>query len=166
MPTTHRDPLCLPRRVTVGQDGVKAPPRTELPALHRSYRLMRQTKTLLTTSVVPISSGLCRLPRAPAGRWPFPTLSPRSVYRCLDPYPATIHRCICPFLPDGHRPLLRVKKIGSWNHPAKQLPAGEEFRGCSHSLMFRLPYLLGPLAVLTKACLGHRAVYAGQNLLR
>jgi hypothetical protein len=35
--------------------------------------------------------------------------------------------------------------------------------------MFRLPYLLGPLAVLTKGLrvpLGHRAVYTGQNLLR
>ena len=36
----------------------------------------------------PISAGLCRLLSAPAGRWPFPTLSPQSVSRRLDPYPA------------------------------------------------------------------------------
>jgi len=28
---------------------------------------------------------------------------------------------------------------------------GGIFRGCNHSLMFRLPYLLGPLAVLTRS---------------
>ncbi len=47
----------------------------------------------------PISTGLCRLLRAPAGRWPFPTLSLRSLYRRLGPYPATTSRCTCPFLP-------------------------------------------------------------------
>jgi hypothetical protein len=36
----------------------------------------------------PIPAGLCRLLSAPAGTWPFPTLSPQSVLRCLDPYPA------------------------------------------------------------------------------
>jgi hypothetical protein len=47
----------------------------------------------------PISTGLCRLLRAPAGRWPFPTLSLRSLYRRLGPYPAMTSRCTCPFLP-------------------------------------------------------------------
>ena len=44
--------------------------------LLRSYRLMRQTKVLLSPSVFPIATGLCRLLSVPAGRWPFPTLSP------------------------------------------------------------------------------------------
>ena len=46
---------------------------------------------------------------------------------------------------------------------------GRCFRGCNHSLMFRLPYLLGPLTVPTKGLnvpLGLRAVYTGQNLFR
>ena len=34
----------------------------------------------------PIPAGLCRLLRAPAGRWTFPTLSLRSLYRRLGPY--------------------------------------------------------------------------------
>src|SRR2546425_1490394 len=46
---------------------------------------------------------LCRLPRTPAGTRPFPRLSPQSVWRCLDPYPAALHRCNCPFLPDELR---------------------------------------------------------------
>ena len=65
MPTTHREPLCLVHGVTVGQDGVDAPSQLALPDLHRSYRLMRQTKTLLTTSVLPSSASLCRLLREP-----------------------------------------------------------------------------------------------------
>ncbi len=88
--------------------------QSELPDHHRSSWLMRQTIILTPTSVVPISICLCRLLRAPAGRWPFPTLSLRSLYGRLDPYPATTQRCFFfPFLPVGHRPPLRVKKIGS-----------------------------------------------------
>ena len=97
----------------------------ELPHLHRSYWLMRRTIILLPTSVIPISTGLRRLLRAPAGRWPFPTLSLRSLYRCLGPCPATIERCTRPFLPAQRRPLLRVKKIGSWKIPTTQLYVGE-----------------------------------------
>ena len=101
------------RALPLHRDSVSALSRSALPDLHRSYRPMRQTKTLLPTSVALSSTDLCRLRRAPAGSWPFPTLSLRSLYRCLDPYPATTSRCVCPLLPDGHRPLLRVKKIGS-----------------------------------------------------
>ena len=92
----------------------------------------------------PYTAGLCRLLSAPAGRWPFPTLSPQSVYRCLDPYPAVPLRCSCPFLPEEHRPHHQVKRFGTRNIPAMQLQQGHVFRGCSHSLMFRLPYSLGP----------------------
>ncbi len=51
MPTTHREPLCLTHGVTVTQNGVEAPFQSALPGLHRSNWLMRQTKTLLPTSV-------------------------------------------------------------------------------------------------------------------
>ena len=97
----------------------------------------------------PISAGLCRLLRAPAGKWPFPTLSLRSLYRCLGPYPATAPRCYCPFLPGSHRPHLKTKKFGPWEISCKQLPAGIYSRGCNHSFIFRLPYLLDPPAALT-----------------
>ena len=36
------------------------------------------------------------------------------------------------------------------NSPQNSFFARASFRGCNHSLMFRLPYLLGPLAVLTR----------------
>ena len=56
--------------------------------------------------------------------------------RCLDPYPAASLRCLYPFLPEGHRPHLRRHRFGTLNEAA--------FRGCSHSLMFRLPHSLDP----------------------
>ena len=79
MPTTHREPLCPAKGVTLHRDSVDALSQSALLDLHRSYRLMRQTKTLLPTSVVPSSTDLRRLLRAPAGSWPFPTLSLRSL---------------------------------------------------------------------------------------
>jgi hypothetical protein len=47
------------------------------------------------------------------------------------------------------RPHHRVNQFGSWNTPAKQFYAGGIFRGCNHSLMFRLRYSLGPQTVPT-----------------
>jgi hypothetical protein len=106
---------------------------------------MGQTKILLLSSVVPITIGLCRLLPVPAERWPFPTLSLQSLYRCLDPYPAVFLRCTCSFLPEEHRPHIRSETLGTSGLPlAMQLLQGTLFRGCSHSIMFRLPYLLGP----------------------
>ena len=38
-------------------------------------------------------------PPAPAGNWPFPTLSLQSLRRCLDPCPAVSSKCACSLLP-------------------------------------------------------------------
>ncbi len=51
----------------------------------------------------------------------------------------------------------------------KQLRVGLRFRGCNHSLIFKLLYLLGLLTVLTKGLkvpLGQKAVYTGLNPTR
>jgi len=146
--TANREPLCASNGVTAHALRSGAG-RRALPRLHRSYRLMRQTARLPSASVVPVPSGLCRLCRVPAASRSFPTLSLRSLYRRLGPYPATLGRCICPFLPARPRPLHRVNCIGSWNDPATQLCAGAVFRGCNHSLMFRLRYSLGPQSAPT-----------------
>jgi hypothetical protein len=60
---------------------------------------------------------LCRLLRAPAGRRPFPMLSPQSVHGCLDPYPAVPPRCPFPFLPEERRPHLIWDKFGAHKYP-------------------------------------------------
>ena len=69
--------------------------------LHCSYEPMRQTKSLPPSLASALTMGLCRLLPVPAGRWPFPTLSPQSVYRRLDPYPAAPLRCFSRFFPKG-----------------------------------------------------------------
>jgi len=81
---------------------------------------------------------------APAGEWTFPTLSPQSLQRRLDPYPAVSPRCSLPFLPEGHRPHLRSERFGTPVSSCIAASAGHVFRGCSHSFMFRLPCLLDP----------------------
>jgi hypothetical protein len=81
---------------------------------------------------------------APAGEWTFPTLSPQSLQRRLDPYPAAFLRCSFPFLPEGHRPHVRSETFGTLIDSCIAASAGHVFRGCSHSFMFRLPYSLGP----------------------
>ncbi len=124
---------------------------------------MRQTKTLLSASVVPTPTSLCRLLSVPAGRWPFTTLSLKSLRRCLDHYPAVSSWCICPILPRKQRPHLRRHRFGTPKiFPAMQLQQGKVFRGCSHSFMFRLPRSLDPQVAPTAAPLselGGQAVY-------
>ena len=106
----------------------------------------------------PCASSLCRLLRAPAGSWPFPTLSPQSLYRCLDPYPAALRRCFRSFLPGEHRPHLSLNRFGALEPPShSNFYDGHHFRGCSHSFMFRLPYLLDLQVAPTSTALRHRA---------
>ena len=111
-----REPLC-PKQALPGLAGRLASCQKALPFLHRSYGLMRQTKTLLLLSASAWSAGLCRLPQAPAGRWPFPTLSLQSLRRRLDPYPAVSFQCICPLLPGRQRPHLKRHKFGTPKYP-------------------------------------------------
>ena len=78
------EPLC-PLRVLPFEGWCFPPPREALPPHHRSYGLMRQTKTLPLPSMY--TTGLCRLSPVPAGRWPFPTLSPRVLPQVPGPLP-------------------------------------------------------------------------------
>lgn len=116
-----------------------------------------------------ITTGLCRLSPVPAGRWPFPTLSLQSLRRCLDPYPAVSSQCTCPLLPERPRPHLKRDRFGTPKMlPAMQLQQGRASRGCSHSLMFRLPRSLDPQVAPTAEALSlqsGRAVYTTHSLV-
>jgi hypothetical protein len=61
----------------------------------------------------PWSMGLCRLSPAPAGRWPFPTLSPPVFPQVPGPLPRRSTWCTCPFLPMWHRPSPCCERVGS-----------------------------------------------------
>ena len=90
------------------------------------------------------SGGLCRLLPAPAGRWLFPALSPQSLHRCLDPYPAAPLWCTCPFLPKELRPHPTLNRFGAPDSCRNATSTAWRFRGCSQSVMFRLPCSLDP----------------------
>ena len=96
---------------------VKACRRRTLPLLRRSYRLMRQTKTLPRPCFVGLYPGSLQVLPVPAGSWPFPTLVLQSVLRCLDPYPAASVWCVYPFLPRQLRPHLTRNRFGTRNIP-------------------------------------------------
>ena len=124
-------------------------------ALTRSCARPKPSRNLSLSLCV---ASLCRLLRAPAGSWPFPTLSPQSLYRCLDPYPAALPRCSRPFLPGEHRPHLSLNRFGALKPPShSNFYDGHHFRGCSHSFMFRLPYLLDLLVAPTSTAFRRRA---------
>ena len=96
---------------------------------------------------------LCRLLPTPAARRTFPTLSLQSLCRRLDPYPAVFLRCSYPFLHGRHRPHVTGNTFGTQEIPYHATSIGSVFRGCSHSIIFRLPHSLGlqvaPTAALT-----------------
>ena len=164
MPATHREPLCPEEGVTSSRNSVVPLFQSALPDLHRSYRLMRQTKLLLPTSVSlvrQVLAGCCE---------PLLEDGPSRRYLC-DPCTGAWVRT--PPRPNGARvrcfPLgigLPLGSRGSARETSRNTAfRGGRFRGCNHSLMFRLPCLLGPLAAPTVRALspcGLRAVYTGQ----
>ena len=87
---------------------------------------------------------LCRLLRAPAGRWPFPALSLQSLRRCLDPYPAASLQCICSLLPEGQRPHLRRQRFGTPGYPYNATSTGLLFSGLQSFLYVQAPTLARP----------------------
>jgi hypothetical protein len=136
--------LTPPSEQALRRSVISASHRRKLPLLHRSYWLMRQTKTLSPASVVPIPTSLCRLSPVPAGRWPFPTLSLQSLRRCLDPYPAVSFRCICSLLPGKQRPHLRRHKFGTLDYPCNATSTRYSISGLQSFSNVQAPTLARP----------------------
>ena len=101
----------------------------------------------------PYTEGLCRLPSAPCWKLALPDVISTTCVKALGPIPRRVpddpvrlHVLANAWTsrsPDiGLAPVLRSSARESL--PAMQLQQGGSFRGCSHSLMFRLLYLLGP----------------------
>jgi len=105
---------------------------------------MRQTKTLPTPRLAPCTWGPCRLLPAPAGRWPFPTLSLRPLCRCSDPYPAALPGCARPFLHRGHRPHPTGNGFGARIYPHAAASAGSRISRLQSFDHLRAPALARP----------------------
>jgi len=95
-------------------------------------------------SVFPCTLGLCSLSSVPAGKRPFPTLSPQSLYRRLDPYPAVFLRCSCPFLPEGLRPHLREQRFGTPDYRRNATSTTELISGLQSFHNVQAPILARP----------------------
>ena len=92
----------------------------------------------------PYTAGLCRLSLLPAGKWPFPTLSPQSLYGRLDPYPVASLRCICPFLPERLRLHLENERFSTPSHRRKATPTTGWFSGLQSFHYVQAPIFARP----------------------
>ena len=113
----------------------------------------------------PYTASLCRLSPAPAGSWPFPTLSPQSLHRCLDPYPAASLRCSYPFLPEGLRPHLRAQRFGTPQIRHNATSTARRISGLQSFAYVQAPMLARPQVAPTAEALclqGGQAVYTTQ----
>ncbi len=85
----------------------------------------------------------------PAGRWSFPTLSPRVFPWMLGPLSRRFVRCSYPFLPPQHRPSLTYHRSALPQFPTQTTSEWKAFRDCSHFIMFGPPSLLAIQVVPT-----------------
>jgi len=93
---------------------------------------------------MPWSAGLCRLPSAPAGKWPFPALSLQSLRRCLDPYPEVLPWCTCSLLPRRQRPHPNSDEFGTPDHPCNATSTGTHFSRLQSFTNVQAPTLASP----------------------
>jgi hypothetical protein len=97
-----------------------------------------------TTSVLLSPSGPCRLSPVPAGRSPFPTLSPQSLYKCLDPYPVVFFQCVYSFLPGRHRPHVTWETFGTPDNPCNATSTESRITGLQSFAYVQAPILVRP----------------------
>jgi hypothetical protein len=81
---------------------------------------------------------------SPAGRGTFPTLSPESLWRRPDPYPAVSPRCAHPFLPWRRRPHVTGKTFGTRDDPCDATSTGSRISGLQSFADVRSPPLARP----------------------
>ena len=143
--------LCLMSALPSSGRRVPPPPRTLL-LVHRSYRLMRQSRVaLLYFGFWPRSWSLRRLLPAPAATGILPTLFLRILPQMPEPIPRRFAECVCLVLPQHSSafPIIRLGRLPASfrEHDFSRV----DFRGCSYFIMFRPPSLLASQIVPTAA---------------
>ena len=148
MPTTDREPLCTITALPLSSCALGTD-QPEFPGLHSSYWLMRQTILLLPTSVSlfrQVLAGCCE---------PLLEDGPSRRYLCYPCTGAWVHTpprfsgALVRFFPDHIGLILGLRNSAREKSPASSFLQVRVFRGCNHSLIFRLLYLLDPPAALT-----------------
>jgi len=142
-------------------------PRPALPGPSRSYGLMRQTSTLSR----PMHCGLVRaslqVAVSPCWEEALPDVISSISVEVLGPVPRRASAVPLPVSSRRTAASPYVQEVRRAETPAMMATSmTNRFRGCSHSVMFRLPHLLGPQVAPTAealSLLGSRAVYATQR---
>ncbi len=122
-PATYREPLCRRRvlpaiRVTSGVTSESITPPSKLLRAHAPDHV---PPTFIS---LPPAVGLCRLSQVPAGKCPFPALSPQIFPRMPGPLPRLSKWCTYSFLPTWRRPSPIPKWVGTW----QELPQNDFMR--------------------------------------
>ena len=86
-----------------------------------------------------ITTGLCRLSQAPAGRWPFPALSLLILPWVPGPLPRWLLWCTFPFLPIGHRPSPLLQRVGYQQYLHWRLPCSSIFEAADIPTLWSPP---------------------------
>lgn len=162
--TVPRAPL--PRWGVTPPRVVYPQPRPALPGPHRSYGLMRQTSSLSR----PTHCGLVRkswqVAAYPCWDEVLPEVISPICVEVLGPVPRRASSVQLPVSSRRTSALPYVQEVRRAETPAMIATSmTNQFRGCSHSVMFRLPHWLDPQVAPTaeaQSLLGSRAVYATQ----
>ena len=142
-------------------------PRPALPGPHRSYGLMRQTSPLSR----PTHDGLVRqsvqVAACPCWEEALPDVISSISVEVLGPVPRRASAVQLPVSSRRAAASPHVQQVRRAETPAMMATSmTNRCRGCSHSVMFRLPHLRGPQVappVEAQRLLGSRAVYATQR---
>ncbi len=159
---SYREPLCQPETSSSWVTEITSVGVTRPSSLVRAHAPHQPPPPALPCGYSSRScAGCCESLR---GGWWFPTLSLQSIHRRLDLYPAMTVRCIYPFLTQTATASPKRSGVRLMKNPGNAISTGQPFRGCSHSLMFRLLCSLDPPIAPTAEVLplGGRAVYTTQ----
>lgn len=165
-PSLYREPLrlfgVLPRRESCTHDlGQHYPALVATPG---SCASPPPSHVLRTTAWY---ASLCRLPRAPCWAEALPDVISSISVEVLGPVPRRASAVPMPVSSRRTSASPYVQEVRRAETPAMIATSmTNQFRGCSHSVMFRLPHSLGPQIAPTveaQGLLGSRAVYATQS---
>jgi len=142
-------------------------PRPAFPGPQRSYGLMRQTSTLSPPTRYGLVGESLQVAACPCWEEALPDVISSICVEVLGPVPRRASAVPMPVSSRRTSASPYVQEVRRAETPAMMATSmTNQFRGCSHSVMFRLPHLLGPQVAPTveaQSLLGSRAVYATQR---
>ncbi len=154
-PSKCPEPLCTLKVLPLAP-GYLVPRQRALPHLHRSYELMRQTKSLPSISVSLIRSVFAGCRHSLLGVGPSRRYLRESFSTCMDPYSGCSCGACTRFFPQNIGLPGDINRSALGNTHAMATSACVVFRSCSHSIIFMPVNLLATQVAPTVIPLGIR----------